>query len=54
MKIGTHNLGSNGFSQLTMAKLDGSALILRQVASGGEQKVTLSANQIALLKEVLA
>jgi hypothetical protein len=54
MKIGTHNLGGNAFSQLTIAKLDGGALILRQVAQGGEQKITLSANQIALLKEVLA
>lgn len=50
MKIGTHNLGTNAFAQLTLAKLEAGALILRQ----GDQKITLSANQIALLKDVLA
>jgi hypothetical protein len=54
MKIGTHNLGSNAFSNLTVAKVDGGSLVLRQAAPGGEQKITLSVNQIALLKEVLA
>lgn len=54
MKIGTHNLGSNAFSNITVVKIDGSGMVLRQTAPAGEQKITLSANQIALLKDVLA
>lgn len=54
MKIGTHNLGHNAFSKLTIVKAEAGALVIRQIGSGAEQKVTLSANQIALLKDVLA
>lgn len=54
MKIGTHNLGTNGFSNMTIVKAEAGSLIIRQVAPGGEVKITLSANQIALLKDVLA
>lgn len=50
MKIGSHNLGPNAFSSITIAKLEAGSLIIRQ----GDQKITLSANQIALLKEVLS
>jgi hypothetical protein len=53
MKIGTHNLGPNAFAQATIVKAEAGALIIRQIGSGGEQKVILSANQIALLKDVL-
>jgi len=53
MKTGSHNLGSNAFAKLTIAKVEAGALVLRQSAPGGEQKITLSANQIALLKDVL-
>lgn len=54
MKIGTHNLGTNGFSNMTLAKLDAGKLTLRQTTQGGVREISLSANQIALLKEVLA
>lgn len=54
MKIGSHNLGPNAFSHMTIAKLEAGALVIRQIAPGGEQKITLCANQIALLKDVLA
>lgn len=60
MKIGTHNLGHNTFSQMTIAKLEAGALIIRQSSpglKGGDafaREITLSANQIALLKDVLS
>lgn len=54
MKPGSHNLGPNAFAQITIVKVSPGSLIIRQAAPGGEQKVTLSANQIALLKDVLA
>lgn len=54
MKIGSHNLGPNGFAHMTIVKAEAGALIIRQMAPGGEQKITLAANQIELLKDVLA
>jgi hypothetical protein len=54
MKNGTHNLGSNAFANTTMAKVESGALILRQNLPSGLQTVTLSVNQIELLKELLA
>lgn len=50
MKTGSHNLGTNAFAQSTIAKLDAGSLIIRQ----GDQKITLSTTQIALLKDVLS
>ncbi|GAA0760679.1 hypothetical protein FHS52_001101 [Erythromicrobium ramosum] len=54
MKAGTHNLGSNAFSQMTLAKLDSGKLVIRQSKPAGLHEITLSADQIALLKDVLA
>lgn len=54
MKTGTHNLGSNAFANTTLAKVESGALILRQNLPCGLQTVTLSVNQIELLKELLA
>lgn len=54
MKIGTHNLGPNGFAHMTIVKAEAGAVIIRQMTPAGEQKITLSANQIELLKDVLA
>lgn len=54
MKIGTHNLGHNAVSDMTIVKVEAGALIIRQAGRAfREQKITLSANQIALLKDVL-
>lgn len=53
MKTGTHNLGANAFAQMTLVKIEAGALILRQPSASGEQKITLSANQIELLKDIL-
>lgn len=54
MKIGTHNLGSNAFANTTLAKVESGCVILRQAGQAGVREITLSANQIALLKDVLA
>lgn len=55
MKIGTHNLGHNAFSDMTLVKVESGTLIIRQSGrTFNEQKITLSASQIALLKDVLA
>lgn len=54
MKIGTHNLGTNAFSQGTIAKAHEGGLILRQAGPGATLQITLSLEQIALLKDVLA
>ena len=54
MKTGTHNLGSNAFANVTLVRADPAKLVLRQTTPGGLQEITLSANQIALLKDVLA
>lgn len=55
MKIGTHNLGSNAFSDFTIVKVEEGALIIRQTGRAfREQKITLSADQIKMLKDVLA
>lgn len=54
MKIGTHNLGSNAFAHITIVKAEGGMLTIRQVRSGVEENVVLSANQAELLKDVLA
>ncbi|MCL9998374.1 MAG: hypothetical protein NBV68_03250 [Erythrobacter sp.] len=55
MKPGTHNLGHNAFSDMTIVKVEAGALIIRQAGRAfSEQKITLSANQIELLKDVLA
>ena len=50
MKTGSHNLGANAFSQITIVKLEETGLLIRQ----GGQKIVLSTTQIALLKDVLA
>lgn len=55
MKTGSHNLGSNAFSDMTIVKVEAGALIIRQAGRAfREQKITLYANQIELLKDVLA
>lgn len=55
MKTGTHSLGSNAFSSATLAKVHAGGITLRQsVANGSPVQITLSVNQIALLKDVLA
>lgn len=54
MKIGTHNLGSNAFSQITLVTVKDGGLLIRQTGAGRQHNVTLSANQIELLKDVLA
>lgn len=54
MKTGTHNLGSNAFSDMTIVKVEAGALVIRQSGRAfREQKITLSANQIELLKAIL-
>lgn len=53
MKTGTHNLGSNAFSNLTLVRAQEGALVIRQITRGCEQSVHLSAEQIDLLKDVL-
>ncbi len=56
MKIGSHNLGSNAFAATTIAKLNSGGLTLTQFVPGGcggTKEITLSANQIALLKDIL-
>lgn len=54
MKIGTHSLGSNAFANTTLVKGASGMLAIRQVRSGVEEKIILSAEQAKLLKEVLA
>lgn len=54
MKIGSHNLGPNAFARMTIVKAEAGAVTIRQIGPAGEQKITLSANQIELLKDVLA
>lgn len=54
MKTGSHNLGANAFAHMTIAKVETGSLIIRQLAPGGTQHITLSLEQIALLKDVLA
>lgn len=55
MKPGTHNLGHNAFSDMTIVKVEAGALIIRQAGRAfNEQKITLSAEQVPLLKEILA
>lgn len=54
MKTGTHNLGTNAFSQMTLAKVQEGGLILRQVGPTATLQITLSLEQIALLKDVQA
>jgi hypothetical protein len=54
MKTGSHNLGPNAFSQATIAKVHEGGLILRQTGPGATLQITLSNEQIALLKDVLA
>ncbi len=50
MKTGSHNLGPNAFSKITIAKVEETGLLIRQ----GDQKIVLSTTQIALLKDILA
>ena len=54
MKIGTHNLGSNAFSQLTLVTVSDGSILIRQTGPGRQHNVTLSADQAKLLKELLA
>lgn len=57
MKTGTHNLGANAFAATTMAKVNSGGLTLIQFVpggGGGKKEISLSANQIALLKDVLS
>lgn len=57
MKIGTHNLGSNAFSQISVVKVHAGGVTMRQSAMiGGRavtKEITLSAEQAQLLKDVL-
>jgi hypothetical protein len=53
MKPGTHNLGSNGSAKITVVKVDAGQIVLRQTTARGLQEVTLSINQVALLKEII-
>jgi len=52
MKIGTHSLGNNAFAQTTLVKVNSGGLVISQLANGKRADVNLSANQIALLKEI--
>jgi len=54
MKTGTHSLGSNAFSHRTLVRIGQGSLVIRQMGPGTSAEVTLSGDQIALLKEVLA
>lgn len=56
MKTGTHNLGSNAFAARTLVRVKPGVITLRQFAPGaqGSQEITLSADQVAMLKELLA
>jgi|GEM_PF-1593831 hypothetical protein len=54
MKTGTHNLGSNAFAHRTLVRLSDGSAVIRQMCHGRTQEVTLSGEQIALLKELLA
>lgn len=54
MKTGTHNLGSNAFAHRTLVRLSDGSAVIRQMCHGKTQEVTLSGEQIALFKELLA
>lgn len=57
MKDGSHNLGANAFASATLAKVHPGGLTLVQFVpggGGGKKEITLSLEQIALLKDVLA
>lgn len=55
MKVGTHNLGHNAFSDMTIVKVEAGSVIIRQSGRAfTEQKITLSAEQVQLLKGILA
>ncbi len=54
MKTGTHNFGSNAFSQLTLVTVSAGSVLIRQTGAGRQHTVTLSAEQAKLLKDVLA
>lgn len=57
MKIGSHNLGANAFAATTIAKVNAGGLTIIQFVpggGGGKKEITISANQIELLKDVLA
>ena len=49
MKIGTHNLGTNGHREQTFARVTSDGITIQQPG----KHVTLSTEQIALLKDVL-
>lgn len=56
MKIGAHNLGANAFASTTIAKVQSGGLTIVQFVpggGGGKKEITLSLEQIALLKDVL-
>ena len=55
MKTGTHNLGSNAFARLTVVRINAGGVTIQQLAEGKPgAEVTLSVNQIELLKGILA
>jgi hypothetical protein len=54
MKTGTHNLGGNAFADTTLVTVSSGSVLIRQAGKGRQHQITLSANQIALLKELLA
>jgi hypothetical protein len=54
MKTGTHNLGANAFSQLTLVTVSDGSVLIRQTGVGRQHNITLSAHQAKLLKDVLA
>lgn len=54
MKIGTHNLGGNAFSPLTLVTVREGSVVIRQAGAGRHYDVNLSAEQAQLLKDVLA
>lgn len=56
MKPGSYNLGPNAFASTTIAKAHDGGLTLIQFMpiGGGKKEITLSNDQIALLKDVLS
>ncbi|MFN3990044.1 MAG: hypothetical protein ACK4IS_07280 [Erythrobacter sp.] len=53
MKIGTHDLGSNAFSHRTLVRLSDGSMVIRQMGHGKTSQLTLSGDQVVLLKELL-
>ncbi|MCX9146608.1 hypothetical protein [Erythrobacter sp. WG] len=53
MKTGTHNLGANAFSTLTLVTIAEGSVLIRQTGAGRMHNMTLSAEQAKMLKDVL-